>query len=76
MTHTQCSIFDYVQIDEDPLYHQLRSLSPKETVQIGEYFVSLNTNDIYEIFNDDIHEGKSTLEKCYEFMTMPEQSKI
>lgn len=65
----QFNIFDYFESETDPLYQMLEKLEIDQPVQFGPYHVVLNSNQIYEIWNDEVHEGKGTLEKCYRFIS-------
>ena len=65
----QITIYDYFDIEDDPLYQTLVLLKRNEKVSIGHVEVCLNRNGIYEITSSQIHEGTSSLFKCYDYLS-------
>jgi len=62
----QLSIFNELGFLEDPIYRKLNELSVDHVIMIDEITITKNSNGLYELSSDDVHEGFKTLESCYE----------
>lgn len=64
----QLSIYDYLGKESDPLYQTIKSLEVNQRVQVEDYSITLSKFGIYEINSKNIHEAKSRIEDCYDYL--------
>ena len=64
----QVSFYDFFPKQNDPLYLTLEKLTTGDSVQLGEFTVTLNKFGIYEITSEQIHEAKDSLDACYQHL--------
>lgn len=61
----QVAIFEYCGIEDDPLFQKLLALDPGEELYIHEVIIRRNTENLFEIETEDLHEPAAGAEKCY-----------
>lgn len=64
----QTCIYDYLNIDEDPLFQLISDLKKDEIVTLGKIEVYYNLHGLYEVVTPESHESSVSVQKCYELV--------
>lgn len=63
----QLSIFNLIDLSNDPLYLQIHTLNIGECVQIGNLTVT-RTSRFLEVLNNEFHECFTSAYECYHYI--------
>ncbi|TCT23370.1 hypothetical protein EDD68_10784 [Melghiribacillus thermohalophilus] len=61
----QTTIYEFYGLESDPVYQKINNLQPGEELYIEEVIVRKNTNSLFEIETEDLHEPATGEEACY-----------
>ena len=61
----QTCLFDFLNIETDPVYQKIQFLNKGDQVVITPFIVQYTEFGIYEISSNDIHEPFNNLNDCY-----------
>lgn len=64
----QTTLYEFLELNEDPVFNQIEKLREGEEIQIDSFSVR-RTAKFYEVESDEFHEGFKTKEKCYSFIS-------
>lgn len=62
----QTGIYEYLGVDEDPIYQSISKLDKGQKVLLGSICVTLNIFGLYEVETEESHDSFATLENCYQ----------
>ncbi|SFM47613.1 hypothetical protein [Salibacterium qingdaonense] len=66
----QSNIYDFLNVDQDPLYQNLQSLQTGESYDLDEQTeIHYNTHGLYEVIADETEQAFSSLEDCYSYIS-------
>jgi hypothetical protein len=62
----QLNIYHELGLNDDPVYSALLSLEVDNIIELSGFKIIKNQKGLFEVFNDEIHECFSDLDKCYQ----------
>jgi hypothetical protein len=61
----QLDIYNYLNLNEDPLFLMINSLNKGDSIIIGQHTISLNKLGLYEIEGEQLHNSNATATGIY-----------
>lgn len=73
----QANIFNYLSVDNDPIYKEIESVTKENHVLISnDIVVRINLLGVYEVETEYEHERFEEIEGCYNFVCDTIESKM
>ncbi|SDY29184.1 hypothetical protein [Salimicrobium album] len=67
---SQSNIYDFLNVDQDPLYQNLQSLQIGDSYNIDDHTeIHYNTHGLYEVIAEETEQAFSSLEDCYSYIS-------
>ncbi|PBB04605.1 MULTISPECIES: hypothetical protein [Salimicrobium] len=66
----QSNIYDFLNVDQDPLYQNLQSLQTGESYDLNDHTeIHCNAHGLYEVIAEETEQAFSSLEDCYSYIS-------
>ncbi|SDY29294.1 hypothetical protein [Salimicrobium album] len=63
---SQSNIYDFLSVDQDPLYQKIQSLQTGESYDLNDQTeIHCNAHGLYEVIAKETEQAFSSLEDCY-----------
>ncbi len=59
------TLYDYLNKEEDPLFQTIIKVDKENRAYIGQYEISINQSDLYEILSVEEHIPAWSIDDCY-----------
>ncbi|PBB04670.1 hypothetical protein CKW00_12925 [Salimicrobium humidisoli] len=67
---SQSNIYDFLTVDQDPLYQKLRSLQTGDHYHLDDQTeIHYNAHGLYEVIAEETERAFSSLEDCYSYIS-------
>lgn len=66
MVLVQTFIYEYLGIEDDPIYQSISTLVKGQKVILGPMLVTFNVFGLYEVETEESHKCFTSLSECYE----------
>lgn len=64
----QLNIYNEIGLNDDPVFNKLSTLSTDNVLLLNGLEIKKNNQGWFEISNEEIHELRTDIQKCYEFI--------
>ncbi|AKG03420.1 hypothetical protein AAV35_000580 [Salimicrobium jeotgali] len=66
----QSNIYDFLNVDQDPLYQSLQSLQTGDRYRLDDQTeIHCNVHGLYEVIAEETEQAFSSLEDCYSYIS-------
>ncbi len=63
------NIYDFLNVDQDPLYQNLQSLQTGESYDLNDHTeIHCNAHGLYEVIAEEIEQAFSSIVDCYPYI--------